>query len=396
MKIFIDAGHNPCSVDTGAEGNGLKEQDVTFAIAESLAGKLERVGVEVKRSRTDTDAVIGSSLSDSLAKRAKMANDWGADLFLSIHCNAFYLSSANGTETYVYSKGSKVKDLAERIAGSVSSQMGVRNRGGKTASFAVLKQTAMPAILIETAFITNPSDAEKLKNSEAFADAIFAELCSYYEWKKEESVVSDKPEAYKYHIEGVTHVVEIDPRNIWAVQTQERTNKTGFDNFVNSIFFMNQADGKVHPQGIMVNAGEVLCNNPTHKKPVATLVVYSKDDVRMKYIDDITKEQNVWFAVSGYGIYPEITATTEGFVGAFADVTRKTNRPIIGYRYKDNKIVIAVRENSDAQRAFLTAKNLGLDFAISLDGGGSTTLKVGGKYKFQGDGRRLYGGLIWC
>lgn len=396
MKIFIDAGHNPCSVDTGAEGNGLKEQDVTFAIAESLAGKLERVGVEVKRSRTDTDAVIGSSLSDSLAKRAKMANDWGADLFLSIHCNAFYLSSANGTETYVYSKGSKVKDLAERIAGSVSSQMGVTNRGGKTASFAVLKQTAMPAILIETAFITNPSDAEKLKNSEAFADAIFAELCSYYEWKKEESVVSDKPEAYKYHIEGVTHVVEIDPRNIWAVQTQERTNKTGFDNFVNSIFFMNQADGKVHPQGIMVNAGEVLCNNPTHKKPVATLVVYSKDDVRMKYIDDITKEQNVWFAVSGYGIYPEITATTEGFVGAFADVTRKTNRPIIGYRHKDNKIVIAVRENSDAPRAFLTAKNLGLDFAISLDGGGSTTLKVGGKYKFQGDGRRLYGGLIWC
>lgn len=396
MKIFIDAGHNPRSVDTGAVGNGLKEQDVTFAIAESLAGKLERVGVEVKRSRTDADSVIGSSLSDSLAKRAKMANDWGADLFLSIHCNAFYLSSANGTETYVYSKGSKVKDLAERIAGSVSSQMGVTNRGGKTASFAVLKQTAMPAILIETAFITNPSDAEKLKNPEAFADAIFGELCEYYEWNKEESVVSDKPEAYKYHIEGVTHVVEIDPRNIWAVQTQERTDKTGFDNFVNSIFFMNQADGKAYPQGIMVNAGAVLCNNPTHKKPVATLIVYSKDDVRMKYIDDITKEQNVWFAVSGYGIYPEITATTEGFVGAFADVTRKTNRPIIGYRYKDKKIVIAVRENSDASRAFLTAKNLGLDFAISLDGGGSTTLKVGGKYKFQGDGRRLYGGLIWC
>ena len=73
-----------------------------------------------------------------------------------------------------------------------------------------------------------------------------------------------------------------------------------------------------------------------------------------------------------------------------------TSRPIIGYRKKDNKIVIAVRANSSAERANQTAKNLGLDFAISLDGGGSTTLKVNGSYKFTGDGRKLYGGIIWA
>ena len=159
---------------------------------------------------------------------------------------------------------------------------------------------------------------------------------------------------------------------------------------------MNLTGGKVHPQGIIVNAGEVIANNPTHGKPVATLIVRDKDTVEMKYVTDITKEGNVWFAISGYGIYPNITAADEGFTGKFSDVTRTANRPIIGYRKKDNKIVIAVRANTSATRAQQTAKNLGLDFAISLDGGGSTTLKVNGDYKFSGDGRTIFGGLIWA
>lgn len=213
---------------------------------------------------------------------------------------------------------------------------------------------------------------------------------------KESVSVTDKPEPFTYHIEGTTHVIEIDPRNIWAVETQCSTKKVIYNNFVNSVFFMALSSGKMHPQGIIVNAGKVIANNPTHGKPVATLIVHSKDNVEMKYVSDITKEKNVWFAISGYGIYPKVTAADEGFTGKFSDVTRSTNRPIIGYRKKDNKIVIAVRANSSAERAHQTAKNLGLDFAISLDGGGSTTFKVNGKYKFSGDGRKIFGGIIWA
>nr|DAE06041.1 MAG TPA: peptidase [Siphoviridae sp. ctsxw88] len=200
----------------------------------------------------------------------------------------------------------------------------------------------------------------------------------------------------KYHVIGTTHIVEVEPKNIWAVETQKPTNQSPYNNFVNSIFFMAQANGLMYPQGIMVNGGKVLCNNPTHGKPVSTIIVHGENDVEFKKVADITKENNVWFAVSGYGIYPYITAVQEGFTGQFADVTRTTNRPIIGYRKSDNKIVIAVRANSNAQRAQETAKNLHLDFAISLDGGGSTTLKVNGTYKFKGDGRKLFGGLTWC
>ena len=212
----------------------------------------------------------------------------------------------------------------------------------------------------------------------------------------EPSASDDKPKPFTYRIEGLTHIIEIDPRNIWAVETQCSTKSVTYNNFVNSIYFMAQANGIMHPQGIMVNGGKVMANNPTHGKPVATLIVHDKDSVEMKYVSDITKEKDVWFAVSGFSVYPEITATKEGFVDKFTDVLRSTNRPIIGYRKKDNKIVIAVRSLSTAQRAQQTAKNLGLDFAISLDGGGSTTLKVKGKYKFKGDGRKIFGGLTWA
>lgn len=200
----------------------------------------------------------------------------------------------------------------------------------------------------------------------------------------------------KYSIIGTTHVVEISPDKIWAVETQKPTNQTPYNNFVNGVFFMAQANGIMYPQGIMVNGGKILCNNPTHGKPVATLIVHGKNYVEMKYVSDITKEKDVWFAVSGFGIYPSITATKEGFTEKFADVLRSCNRPIIGYRKKDNKIVIAVRSGTTAERAKQTAENLGLDFAISLDGGGSATLKVNGNYKFKGDGRKLYGGIVWA
>lgn len=401
MKIFIDAGHNHSKWNTGAVGNGLKEQDITFQIAEKLYKKLNAMGVDVKRSRNKITDVLGTNNYSSLVTRANMANDWKADLFISIHCNSYITASATGTEVLVYDKKSKVYGLAENICKAISRKLSLADRGVKTnPSLCVLRKTQMPSMLIETAFLSNASDAKKLKDrQDEFVQAIYDELSWYYnltEKKVEEKPVVKEPEPFTYHKEGVTHIVEVDPRNIWAVETQCKTNKVKQNNFVNSVFFMAQANGVMHPQGIMVNAGEVICNNATHGKPVATLIVRGANDVVMKYVSDITKEKDVWFAVSGYGIYPNITVLEEGFTGKFTDVMRMTSRPIIGYRKKDNKIVIAVRENSSATRAQQTANNLGLDFAISLDAGGSTTLKVNGKYKFKGDGRKIFGGITWA
>lgn len=186
MRIFIDAGHNDKNVDTGAVGNGLREQDVTLDIAQLLGKKLAAVGVDVKQSRHNKSDVIGVTLNDSLAKRAKMANNLKADLFISIHCNAHANTTAKGTEVYACSENSKGYPLAKKVCDSICKTLGTTNRGAKTASYTVLKKTNMPAILVETAFITNASDATLLKNrKEDFAAAICEAVCEHYSIKKD-------------------------------------------------------------------------------------------------------------------------------------------------------------------------------------------------------------------
>ena len=452
MKICIDPGHNDHGHDTGAIGSKSREQDISFAIASKLKDILVSNGFEVKMTREKQSDCLGTSLNSSLAQRAKISNNFGAEYFISIHCNAAFSKEAKGSETYVCAFGGTAEKLAKKVQEKIISRIGTINRGVKEGNLRVLRETYCPAILVETAFISNPSEEELLLNKQQdFAEAIANGLFEHIGYVKEEKpmaentivayngkqvparmidgvnyikardaaelfdkevewiesekkvLMKDKAESSIpppseetiYHIEGTTHILEIDPRRIWCAETQCSTKDVPYDNFVNSIFFMNQSDGTVYPQGIMVNAGKVICNNPTHGLPVSTLIVRSWNEVEMKKVRDITQEENVWFAVSGYGIYPEITAAEEGFTGKFSDVLRETNRPIIGYRKRDNKIVVAVRANSSAERARQTAQNLGLDFAISLDAGGSTTLKINGKNIFSGDGRKIFGGIGW-
>lgn len=185
LKVFIDAGHNDSKWDTGAEGNGLKEQDITFAVSKKLSDMLQAVGVSTKLSRAKKTDVLGTDMNTSLSARSKMANDWGADIYISIHCNAFGNTSAHGTEVYTYNTSSKIYSLAQNICSAICNGLGTFKRGTKTASYAVLKNTNMPAMLIELAFITNPSDAQLLKNKQDdFAKAIFNEICKNYNIKK--------------------------------------------------------------------------------------------------------------------------------------------------------------------------------------------------------------------
>ena len=103
IKIFIDQGHNPSGVNAGAEGNGLREQDITYAVGIYLAELLRSDGrFEVRLSRNYPEQSLGTSNASSLEARVRMANTWPADYFLSIHCNANVNPEINGTEMYVY------------------------------------------------------------------------------------------------------------------------------------------------------------------------------------------------------------------------------------------------------------------------------------------------------
>ena len=182
VKIFIDQGHNPYGFNSGAEGNGLREQDVTYNVGIYLAQILRQdPRFEVLTSRTCITQVVGYSNRTSLEERVWRANWWGADYFLSLHCNSSTNPNANGSEIYVYRSRSTAYYMAQDILQQIVQQLAMNDRGVKiNPEFYVLRNTNMPAMLIELGFITNPSDAEKLKNDQQiFAQAIYDGLVEY-------------------------------------------------------------------------------------------------------------------------------------------------------------------------------------------------------------------------
>ncbi len=166
MKIMINPGHG--GTDLGACGNGLKERDVVLKIGRRVADYLRKVGYDVKLEQID-----------GLEAICDACNDWHADLFVSIHCNA---GGDTGTETYHYEYSHAGKKLAACIQRQIVNSLSTVDRGLKTKIFGsdgypydvfVCKYTDCPAVLVETAFIDNAYDANLLRdNEDNFAAAI--------------------------------------------------------------------------------------------------------------------------------------------------------------------------------------------------------------------------------
>ena len=183
IKIFVDQGHNPSGPNTGAEGFGLREQDITYNVGIYLADLLRAdPRFEVRTSRTTPDEVLGTSNATSLATRVNMASEWPADYFVSIHANANVNPAINGSEVYVYEAYTQAFYLAEHILNEIVNLVGTKNNGVRiNPSLYVLRRTRMPAVLVELAYITNQSDSEKLRNDQyPFAYAIYLGLLSYF------------------------------------------------------------------------------------------------------------------------------------------------------------------------------------------------------------------------
>ncbi|HXP46098.1 MAG TPA: N-acetylmuramoyl-L-alanine amidase [Terriglobales bacterium] len=218
-KIVIDPGHG--GAEDGAIGHsGLKEKDLTLEIAKRLGGLLSnRLGAEVIYTRT-------SDLTVALDARAAIANQAGADLFISIHANSSDDTAARGVETYYVAnspssaavslagrenaaKTGALKPVAEERKLSESHKLavdvqqalyhafggekGVLNRGVKQAPFVVLLDADMPSILAEVAFVTSPTDEHKLSTAEgqeAVADALCRGIARYLVAAKRNKVVA--------------------------------------------------------------------------------------------------------------------------------------------------------------------------------------------------------------
>lgn len=182
IKVYIDQGHNPVNPNAGAEGFGLREQDLVYRVGQELAALLRANGnFEVRLSRPTPETQLGTSTASSLRARVDEANSWGADYFISLHANASDLPSAGGSEALVFARPSRAASLGEDILYWLSRITGLKNRGVTVRNgLYVLRYTSMPAVLLELGFISNPSEAQLLNENPAlFAEGIYNGILQY-------------------------------------------------------------------------------------------------------------------------------------------------------------------------------------------------------------------------
>ncbi|WP_261308550.1 GBS Bsp-like repeat-containing protein [Streptococcus suis] len=173
--VYIDPGHG--GRDSGASYGGVHEKNLALSVSNKLRENLLQYGINVLMTRT------GDYDVDFKTERSRMTNASNADLFISIHFNATGagVSNATGIETYWYQYNPEYQPkinkemhnnptrlaeseiLANKVQESLIKETGAVNRGVRRETFAVLRETAIPAILVELGFMDNPSELQVIK-----------------------------------------------------------------------------------------------------------------------------------------------------------------------------------------------------------------------------------------
>ena len=230
-KIYIDQGHNPENPNAGAEANGVREQDITYAVGQALYDLLENdPNFDARLSRPDPDVVLGTSNTTSLAARVNDANAWGADYFISIHTNAAENRNAQGAETFILGTDRMEDNLdvamrenavmkleqdqtvyqgfdpnsiesyiifelmqnqymdnslvfAELVQNQFVGTLNRANRGVRQAAFWVLLKSACPSVLVEMGFLSNAEEEKWLASEDGkngIVNGIFSAFEKYY------------------------------------------------------------------------------------------------------------------------------------------------------------------------------------------------------------------------
>ena len=213
MKYLIDYGHG--GNDTGAIGiDNVKEKELVLAIGKRVKYHLERHQQTVIESRSDDTTV-------SLTNRSNKANNNNVDICISIHCNAFSNSTAQGVEIFHKQNCNRSIQLATSILKSIiNDKLYTKNRGLKTDNLHMTREPKMPSILIELGFITNATDKKLIvNNKENFAIAITKGILNYY--------------GMTYETENTQNVTNTE--KLYRVQVGAYKNKSNAENMVQEL-----------------------------------------------------------------------------------------------------------------------------------------------------------------
>ncbi|MGN0164656.1 MAG: N-acetylmuramoyl-L-alanine amidase [Lachnospiraceae bacterium] len=154
LCVALDAGHG--GKDLGTSGYGYDEKDINLQVVMKIKAKLELKGIKVILTRSD-DRFL------ELEERAEIANEEKADLFVSIHCNYIENNeSIYGLECYYHPSSPEGEDFASIILDNVSENHSIYVRNSKPEDFSVLRNTKMPAVLVELGYMSNFDECQKL------------------------------------------------------------------------------------------------------------------------------------------------------------------------------------------------------------------------------------------
>ena len=171
--VVIDPGHG--GKDPGAVGNGLLEKEITLDISLQVAKCLKQQYTCPSGSEPEVHLTRSDDIYMSLTERADFANRLKANFFISIHSNA---GGGTGFESYIHTSQNPVtEEMRQAVHNTIMdylAPLGIRDRGPKSANFAVLRQTAMPAVLVENLFIDTLTDVDFLKDNSFRSDLAVA------------------------------------------------------------------------------------------------------------------------------------------------------------------------------------------------------------------------------
>lgn len=217
-KIVFDPGHRNNNLDWGASGNGLREAEVAMEIVNHAVKHLNNnyTGHTIKLTRSSNNQIIDVNLRDDVA------DNWGADVFVSVHLNA-HNKKANGFETFIYNGNvspeavSLQNVLHSEILSAMKKFGSVEDRGKKRANHSVTRTTNMPAVLTENLFIDSADDAALLKKPgflKAVGEAHAIGVAKFLKLKEVEKVMAEKPQ-----------VKPQAPVDDWAATSWEKVQK---------------------------------------------------------------------------------------------------------------------------------------------------------------------------
>jgi hypothetical protein len=351
-KIYthcLDPGHG--GSDPGAVGQRSHEADIVLVIAKIVGKILVEHGQRVIYTRT-TDKYL------TLSQRATISNNNKCDTFISIHCNAALSKNAHGVETFSHPISSNGAKLSKFVQGEIVKATSLTNRGCKTANFGVLRLSYMPAILVETAFISNVLEETALLQytfQERIALSIVKGIFLYLGLTFNQSTTTNANNVLvTSNPQTLEHIYRV--RLSWeAVKSQ----KGAYTNLQNALDLIKTLPGyKVYDEnGKVIDSNNVTTTTPTIFSIGSSLLSLQKalnrlgfkGENRLKLSEDGILGVNSIFAIKA--CQSKLGLSVDGIVGAntinainfvLAKPLIKVGSKGIVVRYLQSKLVIVV------------------------------------------------------